>query len=255
MQTLDLGTQHLVCTVEDRVMRVRLDRLERKNACTQAMYRGLKRAAILADGDPELDLVVLTGTGDWFGSGGDMSGDSEDPEGLAQELDPTDHFPFRHFERCRKVLLAAVNGGCHAGALNLVMYCDLAIASSQAHFRVPELLRGAPDPFMAARLAEYVGIGVARYLFFTAQRFDAQEALAMGLIGRVVPHADFEAEVERAIEQIKKTGPRSRAMVKDDINARLPSPDFNMFKRAIMSPEMIEGMKAFLERRDPNWPR
>ena len=84
-----------------------------------------------------------------------------DAMGLAQEFDPTDHFPFRHLERCRKVVVAAVNGLCHAGGLDLMMSCDVAIASERARFRAPELLRGAPDPVMSGRLASYVdGPGV-----------------------------------------------------------------------------------------------
>lgn len=222
---------------------------------TQDMYRGVKRAAILADGDPELDVLCLTGTGDVFAVGGDMSGEAEDPAGLASELDPTDHFPFRHLERCRKVVLAAVNGLCYAGGLNLLMYSDLSIASDRAKFRAPELIRGAPDPWMSARLAAYVGVGAAKYLLYTADVIDAQQAHAMGLVGRVVAHSEFEAELEVVLEKVRNTGPNARAMVKEDMNRLLPTPDANLFKRAILSPEMVEGMKAFLEKRDPDWPR
>ena len=115
----DLGSQHLVTHVEDRVLHVRIDRVEYRNAFTQDMYRGLKRAAIWADRQPELDAVCLTGTGDWFGAGGDLAGRKEDPDGLAAEWDGTDHFPFRHIERCRKLWVAKINGVCHAGGLDL----------------------------------------------------------------------------------------------------------------------------------------
>ena len=99
---MDLGSPHLVATIVDRVLHVRIDRVERRNAMTQAMYRGVKRAAIRADGDPDIDVMCLTGTGPVFASGGDMGGgnDPVDPT-LAVEHDPTDNFPFRHLERCR----------------------------------------------------------------------------------------------------------------------------------------------------------
>lgn len=255
MRDIDLGTSFLKAHVAERVLHVRIDRPERRNAITQDMYRGLKRAAILADGDAEVDVLCLTGSGDVFAVGGDMSGQSEHPEELAQELDPTDHFPFRQFEQCRKVVCAAINGICHAGGLNLVLFSDLSIASERATFRAPELLRGAPDPWIAARLAEYVGLGKAKYLLFTGAVLDAAQAAALGLIGTVVPHADFERELAWTLEQIRRTGPRSRAFVKDDFNRRLAVPDANMFRRAIMSPEMAEGFQAFFEKRAPNWPR
>lgn len=252
---IDLGTRYLRAEISDRVLRVRIARPEKRNATTQDMYRGLKRAAILADTDPQIDVLCLTGTGEYFGSGGDMSGEAEDPNGLAGELDPTDHFPFRHLERCRAAVVAAVNGLCHAGALNLLLFSDFAIASDRARFRAPELLRGAPDPWIASRLAAYVGIGTAKYLLYTAAELDAEEALRLGLVARVVRHDEFEAEVRATCEAVQRTAPGARAMVKDAMNRELPAPDVQMFQRAIRSPEMAEGMSAFLEKREPRWPR
>ena len=254
-RTIDLGAPQLRCEVRDRVMRVRIDRAERRNAMTQAMYRGVKRAAILADGDKELDVLCLTGTEDVFAVGGDMSGQDATAVGLDQELDPTDHFPFRHLERCRKVVVAGVNGLCYAGGVNLVLYSDLSIASDRARFRAPELLRGAPDAWMAARLPAFVGLGPAKYLLYTAETIDAAEALALGLVGKVVPHERFEEALEDVLAAVRRTGPGSRAQVKAEMNRHLPAPDANMFGRSILSPEMVEGMKAFLEKREPDWPR
>lgn len=252
--TVDLGTRFLDARLVGRVLRVRINRPERRNAMTQDMYRGVKRAAILADRDPGIDAMVLTGTDDVFAAGGDMAGNSEDPT-LTAEHDPTDHFPFRHLERCRKPVMAAVNGICHAGGVDLVLYCDFAIASDRASFRVPELLRGAPDPFVAARLADWVGVGMARYLLFTAATIDAHEAQRIGLVGKVVPHADFVSEVEAAVEALGRLAPAATAKMKDDIRRSLRQPDAAMFTRSIMDDEMREGMRAFVEKRAPVWPR
>ncbi|MDH4168766.1 MAG: enoyl-CoA hydratase/isomerase family protein [Acidimicrobiia bacterium] len=251
----DLGSEHLVVHVDRGVLHVRVDRTERRNAFTQDMYRGLKRAAIWADRTGEIDAMCLTGTAEWFGAGGDMGGHAADRETLAAEWDPTDHFPFRHFERCRKPIVTKINGVCQAGGLNLVMYSDVSVASDRATFRVPELLRGAPDPWMAARLAEHVGPAKAKYLYFTAARFDAAEAEAMGLVAKVVPHAELDQHVDWVLEQIRLTGPQSRALIKADINDRLPEPDAKLFASTILSPEMREGMAAFIEKRPPAWPR
>jgi len=251
----EFGSRFIVASVKDRVLHLRIDRVERRNAFTQDMYRAVKRAAIWADREPELDAVCLTGTGDWFGAGGDMAGGGEDPEGLALEWDATDQFPFRHIERCRKIWVAKVNGLCHAGGLDLVLYSDVAIASDRARFRVPELLRGIPDPLMSARLASVVGVARAKFLFFTAAQIDAATAFAMGLVGEVVPHDQLDDRVEWALEQIRLTGPASRAAVKRDINARLPAADVGLFHDAIRAAEMREGMSAFIEKRPPTWPR
>lgn len=255
MKTLDLGTRYLRARVEERVLHVRIDRVARRNSITQDMYRGLKRAAILADGDAQIDALCLRGSEDVFAVGGDMSGESEDPMGLAQELDPTEHFPFRHLERCRKIVVAAVNGLCYAGGLNLVLFSDVAVASDRASFCVPELFRGAPDPWIAARLAAFVGVGVAKYLLFTGATLDAHEAARLGLVGAVVPHEQLDRRVAELLAQVRRTGPKARAAVKRQINRGLAEPDVDLFRRAILSPEMVEGMKAFLEKREPDWPR
>lgn len=251
---LDLGSPHLDAHVEDGVLTVRIDRVDRRNAMTQAMYRGVKRAAIAADTDPTISVLCITGTDDVFAVGGDMAGGTNDPT-LAAEHDPTDHFPFRHLERCRKPVVAAVNGICHAGGLDLVLYSDFAIASDQATFRVPELLRGAPDPFMSARLADQVGVGNARYLLMTAARLDAEEALRMGLVARVVAHDGFADAVAETCRELRRLAPRATAMLKDDINRSLRQPDVRVFQRSIMGPEMREGMAAFVEKRPAVWPR
>lgn len=255
MEPIDLGTGNLRATKLDRVLRVVIDNRARRNAIKQEMYRGLKRAAILADDDPELDALCLTGVDDVFAVGGDMSGQDAGAPGLAEELDPTEHFPFRHLERCRKVVVAAVNGLCHAGGLNLVLFSDLCLASERATFRAPELLRGIPDPWMAARLAEFVGLARARWLLFTGESIDAREAERIGLVGKVVPHDAFAGELERTLAAIRRTGPQARAMVKEDLNRRLPVPDVGLFRRSILSPEMVEGFASFFERREPRWPR
>jgi enoyl-CoA hydratase/carnithine racemase len=250
-----LGSSNIVVEVRDRTLHLRVDRVERRNAFTQDMYRALKRAAIWVDTQPELDSVCLTGTDTWFAAGGDMAGRSEDPEGLASEWDSTDNFPFRHIERCRKIWVAKINGLCHAGGIDLALHCDVVVASADARFRVPELLRGIPDPFMSARLADAVGIARARYLFFTAAEITAEEAEGMGLVGKVVPHVELDAHTDWVLEQISLTGPEARAAVHVLLHRRLPAADVALFHRFMVSEEMREGMRAFVEKRPVDWPR
>jgi enoyl-CoA hydratase len=254
-QNVDLGSPHIIATITDRVLHVRIDRVEKRNAMRQDMYRGVKRAAIRTDGDPDIVAMCLTGTGDVFASGGDMSRSGTPDPTLEAEHDSTDHFPFRHLERCRKPVFAAVNGICHAGGLNMVLYSDFSVATDKATFRAPELLRGMPDPYIAARLADYVGVGNARWLLFTAAVVDAHEARTMGLVSRVVPDAQFADAVDETIEQLKRLAPKTTSSIKDDITRGLRQPDVRIFQRSVMSPEMVEGMRAFVEKREPVWPR
>jgi enoyl-CoA hydratase len=251
----DLGTQYVKTRIDGRILHLQIDRTPRRNAFTQDMYRGIKRAATWADEQDELDAVCITGTDKWFAAGGDMGGNAEDTAGLAQEWDPTEQFPFRHIERCSKLWIAKINGLAHAGGLVLTLHCDVTIASDQARFRAPELLRGIPDAFLSSRLAEVVGLARARYLLFTAAEITAAEAYAMGLVGAVVPHDELDAKVDEALERIALTGPKARTAVKRDLNRRLPVADVDLFRKAITSAEMREGMTAFIQKRPPVWPR
>jgi enoyl-CoA hydratase/carnithine racemase len=254
LEAPELGSRFLLTRIEGRVLHLQVNRPERRNSYTQEMYRGIKRAAVWADEQDDLDAVCLTGVEKWFGAGGDMGGNAEDPA-LQVEWDPTDHFPFRHIERCSKIWVAKINGLCLAGGLDIALHCDVTIASDSARFRVPELLRGIPDGFMTARLVESVGLARARYLFFTAADISAAEAAVMGLVGAVVPHDELDVEVSRALEAISRTGPIARAKIKRDINSRLPAHDTDLMRRSIGTPEMVEGMRAFLEKREAVWPR
>ena len=250
---LDLGSRHLHATRADGVLRVVIDRPERRNALTIEMYHGLKKAAVLAERDPEIDVVVVTARGEYFCVGGEMGGKHEGGQQIDRETDGIDLLPFVQFERCPKVVLMAINGMCQGGGLNMTLTADLAVASDRATFRAPELLRGVADCFLGARLAARVGIARAKYLLFTAQSVTAGEALAMGLVSRVVPHDDLERAVDETIGWVRQTAPGARAALKHDMNRQLPAIDFAMFTASLRSDEVREGFAAFVEKRPPRW--
>ncbi len=145
---IDLGSRHLLATSAGGVLRVVIDRPERRNALTIEMYHGLKKAAVLAERDPETHVLVITGAGDWFCVGGEMGGKHEGGAAIDRETDRFDLLPFVEFERCPKVVIMAINGMCQGGGLNMTLMSDLAVASERATFRAPELLRGVADCFL-----------------------------------------------------------------------------------------------------------
>ena len=255
MQAVDLDSKYLHGTVEGGVLRVVIDRPDRRNACTIEMYHGIKKAAVLAEKDPAIDALLLTGAGEVFCVGGEMGGRHEGGGKIDRETDSLDLLPFRQLESINKIVVAAVNGLCQGGGLNMVLCSDVAVASDRATFRAPELLRGVADPFLPARLPARVGVALAKYMLFTAATLDAAEAERAGLVARVVPHEQLPAETERVLEQIRQTGPAARAAVKHDINRHLPPFDIPMFSRSLGSLEVAEGFQAFVEKRPPKWPR
>jgi len=255
MTAIDLGSAHLHATAGDGVLRVVIDRPARRNALTIEMYHGLKKAAVLAERDSEIDILLLTATGEWFCVGGEMGGKHEGGGAIDRQTDGIDLLPFVQFERCPKIVLMGINGMCQGGGLNMTLTADLAVASDRATFRAPELLRGVADCFLGARLASRVGIARAKTLLFTAATVSAAEAAAMGLVSRVVPHADLEAAIAETIAQVRQTGPRARAALKRDLNRQLPTIDFAMFAESLASDEVREGFAAFVEKRPARWRR
>ena len=253
--SVDLGSRHLQATCADGVLRIVIDRPARRNALTIEMYHGLKKAAVLAGRDPAIDVVVVTAVGDTFCVGGEMGGKHEGGAGLDRETDGIDLLPFVQFERCPKVVVLAINGMCQGGGLNLTLTGDIAIASERAVFRAPELLRGVADCFLGARLASRVGLARAKYLLFTAREVTAAEALAMGLVARVVRHDELEAAVAETIGWVRQTGPQARTALKRDLNRHLPPVDVPMFVDSLASDEVREGFAAFVEKRPPRWAR
>jgi enoyl-CoA hydratase/carnithine racemase len=252
-EAVDLGSQYLHATKADGVIRVVIDRPERRNALTIEMYHGLKKAAVLAERDPSVDVLVVTSTGEYFCVGGEMGGQHEGGQPLDRETERFDLLPFVEFERCPKIVVMAINGMCQGGGLNMTLMSDISVVSERATFRVPELLRGVADCFLGARLASRVGMARAKYLLFTAQPFSAQEALAMGLVSRVVAHAQLDAAVAETINWVRQTGPRARTALKRDLHRQLPTIDFAMFAESLASEEVREGFAAFVEKRPPRW--
>jgi enoyl-CoA hydratase/carnithine racemase len=250
---IDVGSQYLHATKGDGVLRVVIDRPQRRNALTIEMYHGLKKAAVLAERDPEVDVLVVTSVGEYFCVGGEMGGQHEGGQAFDRETDRYDLLPFVEFERCPKIVLMAINGMCQGGGLNMTLMSDISVVSDRARFRAPELLRGVADCFLGARLASRVGVARAKYLLFTAQSISADAAVSMGLVSRVVPHAQLEAAVAETVSWVRQTAPAARAALKRDINRHLPAIDFPMFAASLASDEVREGFAAFVQKRPPKW--
>lgn len=231
-----------------------IDRPKARNALTPAMYFGIKRAVQLVNSDPELAALIITGTDDVFAPGGDLGGRSEPGDSLPAELSGQDVLPFLTIRDSRAPVVSAVNGICQAGGLLIAMLSDIAVASDRAVFRAPELLRGIPDATYAAALPAHVGVAVARDLLLSARRFDAAEAQRLGVISRVVPHEQLREQAVTAVTEILQTAPQARAHVKRMLNERYGDIDYQtMFLSLETSPEPREGMRAFMEKRAPDW--
>lgn len=251
--TSELGAAGLRLEREGSIAWCIIDRPEARNAFTPAMYFGMKRAVGLVNRDPELAALIITGTDDVFSAGGDLGGRYSEGDEPVPDIGH-DALPFLTIRDSRAPVVAAVNGICQAGGLLVAMLADICVASDRATFRAPELLRGIVDSTYAAVLPAHIGIAMARDLLMTGRRFDAGEALRWGVISRVVPHDQLRASALEAAKEILQTGPIARMHVKRMLNDRYGLIDYQtMFASLAQSDEPREGMRAFMEKRPPNW--
>lgn len=246
-----LDVEHLHFEHRGRVMWCRIDRPEARNALTLGMYAGLGRAVAVANTDPGVDALVITGTGDVFIPGGDLGSatDGETYGPLSTVL------PWPIIRASTVPVVTAINGLCFASGLMFAMLSDIAVASERAVFRIPELTRGFPDTWMAAVLPAHVGVGRARELALTNRKFGAAEALSIGVVERVVPHDELEAATQQAVDEILQTAPDARNLFRQALNARYGVVDEVTMNWGPTSPEVAEGFAAFLEKRPPAWQR
>jgi len=248
-----LGTQFLRFERHGPLAHVVVDRPEARNALTPAMYFGLRYAIDHVNRSPELAGLLVTGTGDVFMPGGDMGGANEDGWADLPTLLGMDNTPFDAVRRSVKPIVTAVNGLAQGGGLMIALLCDVAVASERATFRSPELLRGIGDTNYAQVLPRQIGPARARDMLMTGRVVTATEAEAWGLVARVVPHERLLDEARTALEACCRTAPSARFDVKRTLHEYYGQYDRMAMDASLSGDEMVEGYRAFKERRSPAW--
>jgi enoyl-CoA hydratase len=249
-----LGTPYLSFERQGPIAVCTIDRPEARNAMTPAMYFGIRYAVGLVNGDPGLAGLLITGTGDVFAPGGDMTGgggvDDWITFGAALGMDVT---PFDAVRTSAKPIVSAVNGVCQGGGMQIALCSDLSVVSERATFRVPELFRGYADTYYSQMLLRLVGPVRTRDLMFTGRVLTAAEALDWGLVTRVVPHENLFEVARDLLAQSCRTAPRARNVIKSSIDSYLGLYDRIGMTSSLMDAEAREGVRAFKERRSPDW--
>lgn len=258
----------------DAVAEIRLSRPERSNALNEAMWQELREALRWADTEPEVRAVVLTGEGRNFCAGIDLAMLG----GVAQVVAHADPARSREnlrrlildlqdclssIERCRKPVLAAIQGVCIGGALDLVTCCDMRYAAADAVFCVKEVDVGmTADVGTLQRLPRLVPDGVARELAYTGRNVDAAEAAAIGLVNRVFPSQDeLLAGVMQIAQAIAGKSPLAIRGTKEMLNYgrdHSVADGLNYIATwnaaMLMSADLDEAMLAVRQKRPPVFP-
>lgn len=243
--------------ITDGIMVVTLNRPQAKNAANRALAEGVAAAMDELDSNDEVRVAILTGAGGTFCSGMDLK---------AFVSGEVPHIEGRGFggltERApRKPLIAAVEGYALAGGLELAISCDLIVAADNARFGIPEVKRGlAAAAGGLVKLPRQVPPRLAMEMALTGDFIDAHQALAMGLINRVVPQGTALEEARTLAIAIAANGPLAVATSKQVI---LESADWSqdemwekqqaLVNSVFVSEDAIEGATAFAQKRAPNW--
>jgi enoyl-CoA hydratase len=232
------------------------------NPLNHRMYKELGQVAEELDADPEVKVVIITGAGEKaFAAGLDV----KEVEGKSV----TDMKDFQAFSRdasarvaaIEKPVIAAINGLCLGGGLELALCCDIRIASEGTRFGQPEITLGIiPGGGGTQRLSRLIGAARAKELFFTGNMFDAQAALEMGLVSKVVPPDKLMEETTTLATTIAAMPAVALKMIKHavdhginmDLNSALAF-EGECFMLSYTSEDGREGLRAFVEKRKPNY--
>jgi methylglutaconyl-CoA hydratase len=241
-----------------------MNRPELHNAFNETVIAELTRALRVFDDDAEVRVVVLAGRGKSFSAGADLNWmkraaaysleeNLRDARALADML--------KTLAFLSKPTLARVHGPAIAGGMGLVSSCDIAIASSRAVFATSEVKFGIIPSAISPYVIAAVGERQARRYFLTAERIDASRALDLGLVHEVADADSFDAKVEEIIVALLTGGPKSQAAAKDlirrvangPITDQLIEDTAQRIARIRATPEAVEGIGAFLEKRQAAW--
>jgi enoyl-CoA hydratase/carnithine racemase len=249
--------EYATILVDDRgpVGRITLNRPEKRNPIGPATCGELVAALSAIKANPEVRVVILTGAGQAFSAGGDLSAmqPQEGPTASLVEL-------FTAMHELGKPIIAMVNGPALAGGLGLMVACDLVIAADTAVFGTTEIAVGLWPMMITAEITRSVGRKKTLEMMLTGRKLDAQEALACGLVNRLVPAAELEA---KTMELASEIADRSPAAIRLGLLAFYRSQDMELepqlrflqaeLGRVLALEDAREGIMAFLQKRKPVW--
>ena len=259
MQTL---TEKLVARKDGAIGWIVFNNPQKHNAVSLEMWQALPVVLAEFSKDPQIRVVILKGEGDKaFISGADIS-QFKEKRGSAEAVqiyNAASDDASRALNEFSKPLIAMIRGYCIGGGLGVATTCDLRIASDNSRFGVPAAKLGLGYRYSGIkRLADLVGPSFTAEIFYTGRQFDAQEALQMGLVNRVLPVADLEKYVLDYATTMTSNAPLTIAAVKRSLlELRKDPAERNlelcqkMVEDCFASEDYAEGRTAFMEKRKP----
>ncbi|NOY36930.1 MAG: hypothetical protein GXO83_05085 [Chlorobi bacterium] len=237
-----------------------LNRPEALNALNGEVFREMNLYLDALENDTGAGILIITGEGKAFAAGADIAEMAEMDSEEAFLFSQTGQSLFSRLETLPIPVIAAVNGYALGGGCELAMACDIRIMSRKARLGQPEVNLGLIPGFSGTqRMSRHIGLGNALYYLFSARQIDAEEALRTGLVQQVTEADELMDAVTTLAEEILAKGPQAirkmKAVVREGLETGfsdgsiLESRNFG----SLFGGEGTEGMKAFLEKRKPEW--
>lgn len=251
---------------KDRVATITLNRPDKYNALSFNCYRELIQAFDDIEKDREVKIVVIKARGKAFCAGADLSdlgtlagGQKGSP--LAEQAKPDRRGPYEVIENCTKPVIAAVQGMALAGGLELLLVCDIVIASEEARLGDQHANFGlVPGGGATQRLPRLIGIRKAKELFFTGDWISAEEAERLGLINKVVPTDKLDEAVNDMCQKLVNKSYEATSAVKRLVHEGMQTDietGVQLERKAVAlhfaTETFKEGVKSFLEKRKPDF--
>lgn len=254
-----MSEELILIEIKERVAVLRLNRPKAMNALNHDLMVELTDKLAELDKDKNIGAFVLTGDERAFAAGADIK---EMAEASTVDLLLKGHIsPFDRILKVSKPIIAAVSGWCLGGGNELAMACDIIVASESAKFGQPEINLGVmPGAGGTQRLTRAVGKAIAMEMVLNNRTLTAQEALQHGLVNRVVPVERFLHDALELAAEIAERAPIALRMAKEAVNRAEElhlsdgiAEERQAFYFLFSSEDQKEGMRAFSEKRDPEW--
>jgi len=250
---------NLLLHIVDDVLTITVNRPDKLNALNYETIQEIGDAVHVAEKDPSIAAIILTGAGQKsFVAGADIAEFSNYSVEEGKKLSADGHLVFKRIEDCSKPVVAAVNGFALGGGCELAMACHLRVASENAKFGQPEVKLGViPGYAGTQRLVQLIGKGKAMELLMTADMIGAEEAHRLGLVNHVVPQDQLMSKVLEIVGKIKAQSPRAVAGVIRCVDAYFQEgedgfrTEIEEFGKCFGTDDFKEGVSAFMEKRKP----
>jgi enoyl-CoA hydratase/carnithine racemase len=257
-------TDKILTERDGDIARIVFNQPEKRNAVSLEMWEAVEQALTDFRNDPEVRILILSGAGGKaFVSGADISkfeSERASEEGVAK-YNATTKRVYDMVEAFPKPTIAQIDGFCVGGGVALALCCDLRICGESSQFAIPAAKLGLGYGFPGIkRLVNVVGPAFAKEIFFTARRYSAEDARVMGLVNRVVPDAEVGDYALETARTIAGNAPMTVASVKFIVGETVKDEserDLEACERKVnecfASRDYVEGRRAFLEKRKPQF--